>query len=368
MACTATQPRQGTPKLQGPTVRGPPELDVLTQKGARSIYTLPIILAAPKAAKPDIHDELISKCEAQPHRISAAVGGHSECCTHSPGSASGTDHLPGLLADPDFACVSESSLRPATCAGAANAAVSVLALESRTATNSASLKGAVEHVHTSVDERDAAHDVGFSFWTNNNSSKQDLGQSANTAASPGSLNPSVAEFKASGAPALRLQGSLQGIPASILIDSGAERDCVSQRFLEHHKITFLAPELSELNVALANGQIQSCGLLHTAHLQIQGYSDCSDFAVTELPNEDLILGMPWLLCTDPQIQWRARTLHFAHQGVEHTLSDSPKYKVVPAISAMEFAHDMKKKKPAWLCVIKPTLAENATVHCGETNS
>jgi len=247
------------------------------------------------------------------------------------------------------------------CAGAANAAVSVLALESRTATNSASLKGAVEHVHTSVDERDAAHDVGFSFWTNNNSSKQDLGQSANTAASSGSLNPSVAEFKASGAPALRLQGSLQGIPASILIDSGAERDCVSQRFLEHHKITFLAPELSELNVALANGQIQSCGLLHTAHLQIQGYSDCSDFAVTELPNEDLILGMPWLLRTDPQIQWRARTLRFAHQGVEHTFSDSPEYKGVPAISAMEFAHDMKKERPAWLCVIKPTLTKNATV-------
>ena len=114
--------------------------------------------------------------------------------------------------------------------------------------------------------------------------------------------------------------------------------------------------LPELSVRVADGRINKCSLLSTAQLQLGSYRDCGDFAVTKLEGEDLILGMPWLARIDPLILWKKRTLRFVHAGQEHiiTETDTQQKRMCHVISAVQFVRQIKKKNPAWICVIKPS--------------
>jgi len=91
-----------------------------------------------------------------------------------------------------------------------------------------------------------------------------------------------------GVPALRFAGLLNGHPVTILVDSGAERDCASKQFLEKHNITYLDPEKRNVLIQLADGQVKLCGVLEKEKFQIGAYTDSCEFAVTDLQGEDLI--------------------------------------------------------------------------------
>lgn len=158
-----------------------------------------------------------------------------------------------------------------------------------------------------------------------------------------------------GKPALRLRGSLCGVPLTVLIDSGAERDCVSSHFLRRHGIRYLPPQHSQIAVQLPDGQQKQCGILDTAHFCIDDYQDRLDLAVAELEGEDLILGMPWLDRLNPRVDWRTRSLTLRANNKEHHFQaflDTTQG--TPVISAARFSRALKQNNPAWIGVIKPT--------------
>ena len=205
----------------------------------------------------------------------------------------------------------------------------------------------------------------FSFWPQTHSEKSDVVQSISNCESSNEdyWTPLLAKIRsgANGKPSIRIAGLVQGVPATILIDCGAERDCVSERFLKCNSIKYVK-NLPELSVRVADGRINKCGLLSTAQLQLGSYRDCGDFAVTKLEGEDLILGMPWLARIDPLILWKKRTLRFVHAGQEHiiTETDTQQKRMCHVISAVQFVRQIKKKNPAWICVIKPSDVDKST--------
>ena len=102
---------------------------------------------------------------------------------------------------------------------------------------------------------------GFSFWPQKHSEKSDVAQSSsNCESSNEDWAPLLAKIRsgAIGKPSIRISGLVQGVPATILIDCGAERDCVSEIFLKCNSIN-----LPELSVRVADGRINKCGLLST---------------------------------------------------------------------------------------------------------
>ena len=124
----------------------------------------------------------------------------------------------------------------------------------------------------------------FRFWPQTHSEKSDVVQSSsNCEPSNENWTPLLAKIRsgAIGKPSIRISGLVQGVPATILIDCGAERDCVSERFPKCNSIKYLK-NLPELSVRVADGRINKCDLLSTAQLQLGSYRDCGDFAVTKL--------------------------------------------------------------------------------------
>ena len=122
----------------------------------------------------------------------------------------------------------------------------------------------------------------FSFWPQKHSEKSDVVQSiSNCESSNEDWTPLLAKIRsgAIGKPSIRISGLVQGVPATILIDCGAERDCVSENSLKCNSIKYVK-NLPELSVRVADGRINKCGLLSTAQLQLGSYRDCGDFAVT----------------------------------------------------------------------------------------
>eukprot|EP00983_Pelagomonas_calceolata_P060611 1146458-Pelagomonas_calceolata.AAC.9 len=85
---------------------------------------------------------------------------------------------------------------------------------------------------------------------------------------------------------------------------------------------------------------------------IQTYSDKQSFAVTELQIKDVILGMPWLKRRNPDVDWRNGSLKLRLQEISHTLKSDENGFCIPVISAVQFAKGVKRKDPAWVCIIK----------------
>ena len=319
--------------------RGPAEASAHERKFmyARSICTLPMCYAAPRPAahvKPvdAFHGDTPSRyISAQP---AASMSAHSTQPAHALGPfVCGSGHAHRSHRDSDQAEGSESPLpffghveNPAFgvgSAGSADCSDPVLAgRTSRVVAGMSGLEG--RHACASNVGRDAAPDSDFSFWPHD--SACDFGPS--TAAQPTQCLPFLHAISLGipvpcGQSSIRLSGCLKGIPLTILIDSGAERDCVSQEFLDSHHIPYLSPELEQFSVRLPDGRINRCGILDSASFSIDTYTDCSDFAVTDLEGEDLILGMPWLHRINPSVDWQQRMLTFVHSGKSHVLSDDP---------------------------------------------
>ena len=92
----------------------------------------------------------------------------------------------------------------------------------------------------------------------------------------------------------------------VLIDSGAELNFVSQMVIA--KLGLSAPKSSYRAHAVDGHDIQVYGehelLLHAVDVRGVCYSQSHRFLATTIKDFDLILGMPWLRDTDPEIRFR----------------------------------------------------------------
>jgi RNase H-like domain found in reverse transcriptase/Reverse transcriptase (RNA-dependent DNA polymerase)/Integrase zinc binding domain/Chromo (CHRromatin Organisation MOdifier) domain/Retroviral aspartyl protease len=107
-------------------------------------------------------------------------------------------------------------------------------------------------------------------------------------------------------------GSINGHPARILIDGGAEGDVISSSFQKRYSIPLRSCKPIPIVVPDGSFSISS----HTASITLQRdtYSATLDPFLYPLKKYDLILGKPWLTRTNPLINWRTNGLHFDHEG------------------------------------------------------
>ena len=104
-------------------------------------------------------------------------------------------------------------------------------------------------------------------------------------------------------------GTISGHSITILLDSGATTNFISQSFLDKH------PSLSHKfqtsfsleTITLADGTTLPCGKpIGPLRLQVNTYKDRLHFIPTQLHHYDVILGTPWLTTYNPcnWLDWR----------------------------------------------------------------
>ena len=173
---------------------------------------------------------------------------------------------------------------------------------------------------------------------------------------------------------IKLDGTLAGVPARFLLDSGASHSYVSQSFVTRNKLSEASADDGEhsvrLSVTLADGTIKrSGGVLSAVSVRISSYSDHLDLAVTELSSAyDAILGMAWLTHYNPVIDWRAGTISFSKGLEEHVLqpaqSPSPTTKPRSAaclntISSKQLTKQARKGLIEYAIAVYPNIIHDA---------
>ena len=113
---------------------------------------------------------------------------------------------------------------------------------------------------------------------------------------------------------IRLQGSIAGLPAIMLIDS-----CSSSSFISSK----LAAQLPQVQHVFQSAQVQiagggflhSPGSLQSVPWSVEHYNLCSNFRVLDLSAFDAIVGMDWLQAFIPmQIHWEHKWLAIPYNG------------------------------------------------------
>ena len=121
---------------------------------------------------------------------------------------------------------------------------------------------------------------------------------------------------------IKLQATIKGVTAVVLLDSGASGNFVDQSFVERFNIK--SEPLPVANrVTLADGSIhRSNRIARDVSLTIQSYSDVEDFVCLSLNGYQAILGMPWLVKHNPTIDWVNQIIKFEHNNRSVELSSS----------------------------------------------
>jgi hypothetical protein len=103
---------------------------------------------------------------------------------------------------------------------------------------------------------------------------------------------------------MRMQGMMQGIPISILIDSGSSYTFLSDSWAT--KLSGLSLLTCSLGVQVANGARLCCShYIADGIWQMGGYMFSGDIRLLPLTHYDMIIGMDWLEAHSPmQVHWK----------------------------------------------------------------
>lgn len=131
-------------------------------------------------------------------------------------------------------------------------------------------------------------------------------------------------------------GAVNGRPARILIDGGAEGNVISSAFCKNNTVT-LTPS-TPIPIVLPNGSSTLSHNQASFLLERQGYENNVSAIVYNLQKYDLILGKPWLTEINPIIDWRTNSLRFMHNNTpvfwDCAGFDKPLSKTCQTISAL----------------------------------
>ena len=117
-----------------------------------------------------------------------------------------------------------------------------------------------------------------------------------------------------------LKGRLDGLAASILVDSGSSGNFVAKSFVTTNGIKCQNLDSNEVRkVRLANGSMEDVNERVEAMLNMGMYAERVEFTVIELQTYDVILGMPWLFEKNPDVDWNQRSVIVAdhHTNQNH---------------------------------------------------
>lgn len=115
-----------------------------------------------------------------------------------------------------------------------------------------------------------------------------------------------------------LDGNLNGKPAHILVDTGANLNLVSEEWVETNRMIGTAAKAS--TVKLADGSlVQASSTLANPALNIGAYSGSPELRIAPLKGYEVILGMPWLHEVNATIDIRRRAVSVDLDGQRHRL-------------------------------------------------
>jgi hypothetical protein len=107
-----------------------------------------------------------------------------------------------------------------------------------------------------------------------------------------------------------------------MIDSGATALFVNKRFVQCHHI-ICSPLLNTIALHNIDGSKNKAGsLTHFAclTLTIGSWNEPTNFLVTDLGPEDIILGLPWLKKVNPTIDWDSGEMEISNSPEQFTPS------------------------------------------------
>jgi hypothetical protein len=96
----------------------------------------------------------------------------------------------------------------------------------------------------------------------------------------------------------------QDYPARILLDSGADRQYVSDAFVRKAGLEVDTGRNHTTLVKVANGAYEQVPGETSFTLVMNGYHSRIQAGVLDLPDFDIILGFDWLQAVNPVIDWR----------------------------------------------------------------
>lgn len=114
---------------------------------------------------------------------------------------------------------------------------------------------------------------------------------------------------------MKLQGTLQGVPILILVDSGATHNFISKQVDEAMGWTIQATP--EMRILLGDGsKVMASGKCEQVSIEIGEYSATVDTILFDLDGLDLVLGVTWLASLgDMLVNWGKQTMRFQQEGV-----------------------------------------------------
>jgi hypothetical protein len=118
---------------------------------------------------------------------------------------------------------------------------------------------------------------------------------------------------------MQFQGTAQGLPVQILLDSGSSHTFVSLHLSS--KLTGQSPLAVPLRVKIADGQVLDCAntFLQLAW-EVQGCSFHTDAKVLPLAHYDMVVGMDWLSQYSlMQVDWAQKWLVIPYEGAFRAL-------------------------------------------------
>src|SRR3979490_2587131 len=91
-----------------------------------------------------------------------------------------------------------------------------------------------------------------------------------------------------------------------LVDCGATGKFMNRAYVEHHRLTTQKPQrpIPVFNVDGSPNEAGSIREVVDVILRVDGHTECTAFAVTNLGKQDIILGFTWLEEHNPKINWQ----------------------------------------------------------------
>lgn len=154
---------------------------------------------------------------------------------------------------------------------------------------------------------------------------------------------------------LKLRGSLNNVPATFLIDSGASANFVDSTFVDQNGIKTIDGEARI--ISLADGSThRSTKRLRDVDLVIGSHEETQTFTVLPLKGQSAILGMPWLSKSGANIDWRKRRILIKKNDKVHQLCMLGELQTTSATTRNETndnhktkeSHDQKNDRPLQL--------------------
>jgi hypothetical protein len=120
------------------------------------------------------------------------------------------------------------------------------------------------------------------------------------------LNPLSSHFHIG----VKLRGMNRSLETAAMVDSGATALFLGRKFVEKQHIrTFpLRHPIDVFNIDGTSNQAGRIDRFAKIGLTVDGQEQWLDFLVTDIGNEDVILGLPWLRKVNPDINWERGTV------------------------------------------------------------